>query len=113
MEFKATFLSSLDGVQIGGSWEVYGGAGVFLGEGVEYNVAEREAEEDVGLAYADGEVEANREGEAGDVEHDGEDCRGGGVQYSDELVKAVVPHSQDVAPGIRLAAERQGGGVAG
>ena len=68
------------GVDVGVTSEVDGGVPVLLGEGGEDGVEDREGEEEVGLAAAGREVEADVEGrgESGNVEMDGEDSRGGG-----------------------------------
>ena len=83
---------------------------VLLREGVEDGVEDREGEEEVSLAAAVGEVEANVEGlgEARNVEQDGEDSRGGGGQHCDEGVQGLVPQGQRAAPGLPLV-QGQGG----
>ena len=75
-------------VDISVTSEVDGCAPVLLGEGGEDGVKDREGEKEVSLAAAGGEVEADVDGrgESGDVEEDGEDCRGCGGQHRDKGV---------------------------
>ena len=63
------------GVDVGVTSKVDRCVPVLLGEGGEYGVEDREGEEEVGLAAAGGEVEADVKGlgESRDVEKDGKD----------------------------------------